>query len=96
MSSPMTLRSHGGRIRLLARRPARVDRRLTAAATTAAVVAGLALTAVPASADSAGTDRSHWNVEPGYTPYQDDGPWNVEPGYTPYQDDGSWNVEQGI
>jgi hypothetical protein len=81
MSSPMTLRPHGCRIR-------------TAAATTVAVVAGLALTAVPASANGGGIDRSHWNVEPGYT-LQNDGPWNVEPGYTP-EDDETWNVEQGI
>jgi hypothetical protein len=83
MSSSMTLRSHGGRIRLLAHRPARVGPRLTAAATTAAVVAGLALSAVPASADSGGRpglDKSHWNVEPGYTPENDQGSWNVEQG----------------
>jgi hypothetical protein len=83
MSSSMTLRSHRGRIRLLVRRPARVGPRLTAAATTAAVVAGLALSAVPASADSGGGPglyRAHWNVEPGYTPENDQGSWNVEQG----------------
>jgi hypothetical protein len=69
---------------------------LTAAATTAAVVAGLALTAMPASADGGEIDGSQWNVEPGYTLQNDDGPWNVEPGYTLQNDDGPWNVEQGI
>jgi beta-glucanase (GH16 family) len=65
---------------------------LTAAATTAAVVAGLALTAVPAPADSGEIDGSRWNDGPGL----DESHWNVEPGYTPGNDDASWNVEQGI
>jgi hypothetical protein len=92
MSSSMTLRSNGRRSRLLARRPARVGPRLTAAATTAAVVTGLALSAVPASADSRGVEGSQWNEGPGL----DGSHWNVEPGHTPGNDDGPWNVEQGI